>query len=90
MKKKISTKVKVKIADLSSIYGLVKNPKVQSNFQKFRDEERRKEKKDIERMLRYFRKRKRTNDLNFMWAKGANIKKSSKQIMKEIDKGEDN
>lgn len=28
-------------------------------------------------------------DLSFMWAKGKNIKKSTKKIMKEIDEGED-
>ncbi|MBS3076194.1 hypothetical protein J4481_00435 [Candidatus Pacearchaeota archaeon] len=28
-------------------------------------------------------------DLDFMWGKGKDIKKSTSQIMKEIDKGED-
>ena len=30
----------------------------------------------------------RTNDLSWLWGKGKNIKKSTQQIMKEIDEGE--
>lgn len=31
---------------------------------------------------------KKTSDLSFMFGKGKNIKKSTKQIMREIDEGE--
>ncbi|MEK6800559.1 MAG: hypothetical protein AABY10_03245 [Nanoarchaeota archaeon] len=31
---------------------------------------------------------KKAGDLNFIWAKGRNIKKSTSKIMEEIDEGE--
>lgn len=31
----------------------------------------------------------KTGDFDFMWGKGKNIKKSTDEIMKEIDEGED-
>jgi len=32
---------------------------------------------------------KKVSDLNFMWGRGRDIKKSTDKIMKEIDEGED-
>jgi len=43
--------------------------------------------KDIANSLKI--KIEKKDNLNFLWGRGKDIKKSTKQIMKEIDEGED-